>query len=90
MHYVAATYDEDRYRDFDRRASHLRALRESPPVSRRVGPSLLARARVALASALRRDRHSLTSYPCRLPDGKVGRTTIVLIEGEWTAVCVAA
>jgi hypothetical protein len=39
---------------------------------------------------LRRDRHSLTTYPCRLPNGKIGRTAVVLSGGEWTLVCRVA
>ncbi len=29
----------------------------------------------------------LTPYPCRLPNGKIGRTAAVLIDGEWALVC---
>lgn len=32
--------------------------------------------------------HSLTEYPCRLPDGSIGRTAILSVRGEWIAVCV--
>jgi hypothetical protein len=33
-------------------------------------------------------RHALTDQPCRTPDGRIGRTAIVMADGEWTAVCV--
>ncbi len=39
---------------------------------------------------VRRDRHSLTAYACRLPDGKIGRTAVVMSGGEWTLVCRVA
>ena len=32
--------------------------------------------------------HSMTDYPCRLPDGRMGRVAIREIDGEWVAVCV--
>jgi hypothetical protein len=31
--------------------------------------------------------HSLTDYPCRLPDGRMGRVAAVMVDGEWTLVC---
>lgn len=50
------------------------------------------RARLAAATsdvALRR-RHSLTDYPCRLPNGSIGRVAVVMRAGEWTMVCRVA
>jgi hypothetical protein len=32
--------------------------------------------------------HSMTDYPCRLPDGRMGRVAMREIDGEWEAVCV--
>jgi len=32
--------------------------------------------------------HSMTDYPCRLPDGRMGRVAIRGIDGDWEAVCV--
>lgn len=84
---LAATYDEDRHRDLDRRAGHARAIREPAAVRRR---SRLARTLATMARTARREQHALTRYPCRLPDGAIGRTMIVLVEGEWTAVCAVA
>ena len=52
-----------------------------------VGRSPLTR----LAEALRarfEDRRELTDHPCRLPDGRTGRTAIRKAGGEWVAVCV--
>ena len=37
---------------------------------------------------LRTIAHELTDYPCRLPDGDMGRVAIREVEGEWEAVCV--
>ena len=37
---------------------------------------------------LRTIAHELTDYPCRLPDGSMGRVAIREVEGEWEAVCV--
>jgi hypothetical protein len=35
-----------------------------------------------------RYRHAMTDYPCRLPDGRMGRTAIRHLDGDWVAVCV--
>jgi hypothetical protein len=35
-----------------------------------------------------RYRHALTDYPCRLPDGRLGRTAIRQVGGEWVGICV--
>jgi hypothetical protein len=51
------------------------------------GPGLLARLVEAVRQRLE-DRHSLTDYPCRLPDGRTGRTAIRQVGGEWVGVCV--
>ena len=32
----------------------------------------------------------MTSYPCRLPDGRIGRTAAVPMNGEWVLVCRVA
>jgi hypothetical protein len=50
--------------------------------------SMLDRLRATVRARVRRD-HSLTDYPCRLPDGGTGRVAVVLLEGEWTVVCRA-
>jgi hypothetical protein len=60
--------------------THRRAL---PPAS---GGSLLARIAVALRRGVPYD-HSLTAYPCRLPDGTMGRVAAVEHGGEWNLVC---
>jgi hypothetical protein len=39
---------------------------------------------------LRTIAHELTDYPCRLPDGRMGRVAIHDVDGEWEAVCVRA
>lgn len=35
-----------------------------------------------------RYRHAMTDYPCRLPDGRMGRTAIRHVDGDWVAVCI--
>ncbi len=50
------------------------------------GKSAMAR----LAAAFRRSRpddHSMTDYPCRLPDGTLGRVAVVAQDGDWNLVC---
>jgi hypothetical protein len=81
-----ANIDEERHRGEAERHARHRALLES----RAVRPSYPARLAAAMSRIARRDRHSLTSYPCRLPDGTIGRTAVVLSGGEWTLVCRVA
>ena len=50
-------------------------------------PGLLARLVDGVRQRLE-DRHSLTDHPCRLPDGRIGRTAIRQVDGEWVGVCV--
>ena len=45
---------------------------------------------IAAAFSRSRHRHQLTPYPCRLPDGRIGRTAIVRSGDGWAAVCVLA
>jgi hypothetical protein len=52
-----------------------------------VHPGPLARMADAIRARVE-DRHALTEYPCRLPDGRLGLTAIRRVDGEWTAVCV--
>jgi hypothetical protein len=37
--------------------------------------------------ARRRPDPWLSPYPCRLPNGEMGRTAAVVVDGEWTLVC---
>lgn len=85
VHALGATIDEDRYRDAERRHAHHRALLEA----RAERPSLRARLAAAILSIGRRD-HSLTDYPCRLPDGRTGRVALVQRGEDWTLVCRVA
>lgn len=60
-----------------------RVLAQTKPAA---GQSMLAR----LAGAFRQgvaDEHSLTAYPCRLPDGTTGRIAVVGQGGDWNLVC---
>ena len=86
FYYLAATHDQDRNRGFDAGYARHDALPDAS-IDR---PSPFARSRAALSRIVRRDEHSLTAYPCRLPDGRIGRTAIVLVEGEWSAVCAVS
>jgi hypothetical protein len=83
---LGATRDEDRHRDSQRRHAHDRALLET----RAERASWSTRLAAATLRVVRPDRHSLTSYPCRLPSGGMGRVAVVQIRGEWTLVCRVA
>jgi hypothetical protein len=83
---LAATYEVDRHRGEQLR----HALKRSLLAGRAERPSLLARLAAASLRVARRERHSMTSYACRLPDGKIGRTAVVLVDGEWALVCQVA
>jgi len=83
---LAATVDEDRHRDEARRHLHERTLLET----RAERPSLAARLGAATVRVVQRDRHSLTNYPCRLPDGKIGRVAVIQLDGAWTLACRVA
>jgi hypothetical protein len=81
-----ANIDEERHRGEEQRHARHRSLIEAQGER----PSLAARTGAAFMRAVRRDRHSLTNYPCRLPDGKIGVTAVVRSGGEWTLVCRVA
>ena len=51
--------------------------------------SMKARLGAATRTIARRD-HSLTDYPCRLPDGSIGRIAVISQDGDWALVCVVA
>jgi hypothetical protein len=78
--------EEDRHRGEDRRHAHHHALLATGLLR----SSHIARLAAATSRIVRRDRHSLTNYACRLPDGRIGRTAVVLVGGDWTAVCRVA
>jgi len=78
--------EADRHRGEARRHTHERALRDTRPER----PSVVTRLAAATLRVVRRDRHSLTKYPCRLPNGRIGRTAVVFRDGEWTLVCRVA
>jgi hypothetical protein len=80
--YYFATYEQDRRRGEEQRHAHDRALRDA----RAERPSWPARLGAAILTLVRRD-HSLTDYPCRLPDGKIGRVAVIQQDEEWTLVC---
>jgi hypothetical protein len=53
------------------------------------GGPLLARLAVVLRKG-GNDEHSLTDYPCRLPDGTMGRVAVVMQDDDWALVCQRA
>jgi hypothetical protein len=79
---LAATYDEDRHRGEERRHEHHRAMIEA----RGEHPSRVARLEAAARKLVQPD-HSLTDYPCRLPDGRMGRVSVIMQDGDWAMVC---
>ncbi len=82
----AASVDQERHRDeAERHARHRASI-----ATRVEGRSLSSRFGAAISRIGPRDRHSLTTYPCRLPGGKIGLTAVVLRGGEWTFVCRVA
>lgn len=83
---VATRHDEVQLRHLEQPSREGRALL-GPEADR---PSPLARVRAGLDRLARREDHSLTDYPCRLPDGSMGRTAIRQVDGEWAAVCTVA
>lgn len=83
---LATAIDSERHRGEARRHAHERGLRDTRVARWALGARLAA----AFMHAVRRDRHSLTDYQCRLADGKVGRVAVVMSDGEWTLVCRAA
>jgi hypothetical protein len=72
--------EADRQRD-EFALAHIRAIRTG-----QTRPSQRPRLPTRILSLIRRD-HSLTDYPCRLPDRTLGRVAAVLVDGEWTLVC---
>jgi hypothetical protein len=83
---LAAACEVDRHRGEALRHALQRSLLEGQAER----PSLLARLAAVGLRVARRERHSMTSYACRLPDGKIGRTAVVLVNGEWELVCQVA
>lgn len=82
----SAAVDAERHRgEADRHARHRSAARAIAQF-----PSAPAKLVARFRGIVRRDRHSLTPYPCRLPDGKIGRTAFVLRGDEWEPVCRVA
>lgn len=82
----AAAIDAERHRgEGSRHARHRSAALLATPLPT-ARPSLAAR----LRRHLRRDDHELTTYPCRLPDGTIGLTAVVLADREWVLVCRVA
>jgi predicted nucleic acid-binding protein len=78
--------EEAHHRGEGQHPAHLRALLEM----RAARPASSARFVAATLRAVWRERHSLTNYPCRLPDGLIGRTAAVQRNGEWVLVCSVA
>ncbi len=81
-----ANVEEERHRGEEQRHARHRSVLEA----RDERPSLLSRTGAAFLRVVRRDRHALAAYACRLPDGRIGRTAAVRRDGEWTLVCWVA
>ena len=82
---VAGGDDIGRRREDARRLEQYRQFMEA----RAETPSPLTRLG-QLGQAIRtrlQAEHSLTEYPCRLPDGRLGRVAVVQQDGDWTMVC---
>lgn len=86
MHLLVDTFEEDRHRDEERRHAHRRALLEARGGHASPQEWLAA----AFLTIVRRDDHSLTNYPCRLPNGSIGRIAVAKSGREWTLVCRVA
>jgi hypothetical protein len=82
---LAADFEVDRRRDEARRHQYDRVLIQAPAESR----SLASRLEGAMRARLQPE-HSLTDYPCRLPDGRMGRVAVIQQDGDWTMVCRVA
>jgi hypothetical protein len=79
---LASDFEADRLRGELRRAEQDRWLSES----RAASPSPISRIQAAIRTRLQPE-HSLTDYPCRLPDGRMGRVAVIQQDGDWTMVC---
>ncbi len=79
---VAHGDDLGRHREDARRLEQYRLFMEA----RVETPSPLSRLGQAIRTRLQAE-HSLTDYPCRLPDGRMGRVAVVQQDGDWTMVC---
>jgi hypothetical protein len=79
---LAADFEADRRREELRRAEQHRWLSQA----RAGSPSLMSRLGAAIRTRQQPD-HSLTDYPCRLPDGSMGKVAVIAQGGEWTMVC---
>ena len=83
----------ERQREEAALAAHRRTLHElrDEAASNQAGSAPSRESAMArLAAAFRgnrQDDHSLTDYPCRLPDGTMGRVAVVAQDGEWNLVC---
>jgi len=92
---LASTYEADRDRGEARRHEHERARVRAKDGRLLTQARLLAVVRaplkpvVALRARLKRE-HSFTDYPCRLPDGRLGRVAVVRDRNDWTMVCRVA
>jgi hypothetical protein len=81
---LVADFEADCRREELRRAEQRRGLMETE--ARSESPSLLAQLEAAFRTRLQPE-HSLTDYPCRLPDGRMGRVAVIQQDGDWAMVC---
>lgn len=83
--YLLVQAIQEDWRREELRLARLRAFHESQ-IRRSTWSTRL---RTWVLSVIRPD-HSLTDYPCRLPDGTLGRVAVVRADGDWTLVCRVA
>ena len=81
---LASDFEADRRREELRRAERRRGWLQIE--ARDGSPSPISRIQAAIRTRLQPE-HSLTDYPCRLPDGRMGRVAVVQQDGDWTMVC---
>ncbi len=82
---LEADFEADRRREEARRHQYDRVYVQASAES----GSLLTRIKGAIRTRRQPD-HSLTDYPCRLPDGRMGRVAVISQGGDWTMVCQLA
>lgn len=83
--YLTDVMEENRHYNEERRHAYQRALEEN----RVIRPSLSIRLKSKINS-LRKEDHTLTNYPCKLPNGKMGRVAVIAQDGDWAFVCKVA
>lgn len=87
--YFTEFYAKDKHAEEERHLvppSYRRALAE---IRAQTGPSWRVRLAIAIRLALHRGRVPAdpVALPCLLPDGRLGRSTLVFHDGQWALAC---